>query len=72
MKPELFASTPLAQRDRILDMLACPACQSGLRLVQTEAAVSSIHCMNCQRRFPILDGIPILIAEAEERCVSAG
>jgi uncharacterized protein len=39
-------------------MLACPACQGDLRL-ESERVV----CERCGRRYPIVDGIPVLIAE---------
>ena len=42
----------------ILDQLACPACRGQLRL---EAAC--LACAACGRFYPIIDGIPVLIAE---------
>jgi uncharacterized protein len=48
---------------RLLDLMACPAChgavhQDGERIV----------CDDCGRRYPVRDGIPImLVEEAEER-----
>ncbi|HWG19296.1 MAG TPA: Trm112 family protein [Terracidiphilus sp.] len=43
----------------VLVLLACPACHGELRL---EAA--RLRCMQCGRVYPIVDGIPSLIAEA--------
>jgi uncharacterized protein YbaR (Trm112 family) len=42
----------------ILDQFACPACLGDLRLEE-----SSLVCAACARRYPIVDGIPVLIAE---------
>jgi uncharacterized protein len=42
----------------IVDQLACPACLSGLVMEE-----SRLICRGCCRVFPIVDGIPVLIAE---------
>jgi uncharacterized protein YbaR (Trm112 family) len=42
--------------------LACPVCQGVLRL--EEAAV---RCIACGRVYPIVDGIPVLIAERSKQ-----
>ncbi|MGA9061600.1 MAG: Trm112 family protein [Terracidiphilus sp.] len=41
--------------------LACPACHGDLRV---EAA--RLVCTSCGRAYPIVDGIPVLIAERAE------
>jgi uncharacterized protein YbaR (Trm112 family) len=41
-----------------LRWLACPACRQSL---QVEA--DSIRCVGCARRFPVVDGIPILLVD---------
>jgi uncharacterized protein YbaR (Trm112 family) len=38
--------------------LGCPACQQPLRLEQDQ-----IVCTACSRAYPIIDGIPVLIAD---------
>ena len=43
---------------RVAEMLACPACHRDLRL-EGECLV----CGGCGRRYPVVDGIPMLIAE---------
>ncbi len=43
----------------ILDQLACPACLFDLQLEKT-----ALTCSGCGRVYPILDGIPVLIAES--------
>ena len=46
----------------LLDILACPACKSEVRLEGDR-----IVCTKCGRRYPIRDGIPVmLVEEAEE------
>ena len=42
----------------VLDQLACPACLGELR---TE--VARLTCTDCMRVYPVVDGIPVLIAE---------
>ena len=47
--------------ESLLKILACPACRSA---VQEEGG--SILCQGCRRRYPIREGIPImLIQEAQ-------
>ena len=42
----------------VLDQLACPACLGALRLDEAH-----LVCAACGRAYPIVDGIPVLIAE---------
>jgi uncharacterized protein YbaR (Trm112 family) len=42
----------------VLELLACPACRASLS-VQEQRLV----CATCGRGYPIVDGIPVLIAE---------
>jgi hypothetical protein len=49
----------LAQED--LRLLACPVCHSALSL--EPAPPATIRCAACQRRYPIVDGIPILLPD---------
>jgi uncharacterized protein len=53
---------PVQFDPRILDRLACPACQGHLRLEQP-----TLVCEACGRIYPVVDGIPVLIAERAER-----
>ena len=46
---------------KVLSQLACPACFGDLR-VDSEWLV----CAGCGRRYPIVDGIPVLIVERAE------
>ncbi len=50
----------------ISDQLACPACLGDLRL-EGERLV----CASCARTYPIVDGIPVLIAGSEEMGTSS-
>ncbi len=46
----------------LLDILACPACKADVELKEEK-----IVCKNCKKKYPIREGIPImLIDEAEE------
>jgi uncharacterized protein len=42
----------------VLDRLACPACRGAFRYEQPR-----LICESCGRAYPIIDGIPVLIAE---------
>jgi uncharacterized protein YbaR (Trm112 family) len=42
----------------VLDRLACPACQGTMRYEPQQ-----LVCDSCARAYPIIDGIPVLIAE---------
>jgi len=46
-----------------LDLLVCPVCRGPLTL-----AGEVVTCTGCQRRYPIVDGLPVLIAS---RAISA-
>jgi hypothetical protein len=41
--------------------LACPACRTALALEQDK-----LCCAQCGRRYPIRDGVPILLLEEAE------
>ena len=40
-----------------LDKLVCPVCHAALSLTP-----ATIDCLGCRRRYPIVDGLPVLIA----------
>lgn len=40
-----------------LRLLACPACHAGLTLLDPE----TVLCTACERRYPIRDGLPVLL-----------
>jgi uncharacterized protein len=41
--------------------LACPVCRGNLRLISPR-----LICKSCGRAYPVVDGIPVLIAERAE------
>ncbi|MBI2104617.1 MAG: Trm112 family protein [Candidatus Omnitrophica bacterium] len=46
---------------KLLEILICPACKAEVKLEQDR-----LVCTRCGRRYPIRDGIPVmLIGEAE-------
>lgn len=45
----------------VLSQLACAACLSALRLDEAR-----LECTGCSRIYPIVDGIPVLIAASED------
>jgi hypothetical protein len=46
---------------RLLDLLACPACHGAVHQDDDR-----IVCGDCGRRYPIRDGIPIMLVEEAE------
>lgn len=56
-QPDFVAAFPLLQ-----DQLACPACHGALRL-QDDALL----CAGCARRYPIVEGIPVLVPAAAQQ-----
>ncbi len=47
--------------DELLKILACPACKADVILKDNK-----IVCIKCKRRYPIRDGIPIMLIEEAE------
>lgn len=45
----------------LLEILACPACKAEVRLEEER-----IVCTECKRRYPIRDGIPVMLIEEAE------
>lgn len=46
----------------LLDILACPACKSDVELKD-----GKIVCTKCKLKFPIKDGIPIMLVDEAEQ-----
>ncbi len=55
----------------LLDILACPACRAGLRL-EGDRLVCTGAATGCGLRFPIRDGIPILLVDEADRTDASG
>ena len=51
----------MAPLDGVLHILACPACHGPL----TEAE-QQLVCPACRLKFPVRDGIPVLLLDAAE------
>jgi uncharacterized protein YbaR (Trm112 family) len=45
----------------LLDILACPACRGDVELKEEK-----ICCKNCGRRYPVREGIPIMLVDEAE------
>jgi uncharacterized protein len=58
--------------ETVLRLLACPACHAGLALLnaQLDAQLNAqldaetVLCTGCGRRYPICDGLPVLLVPA--------
>ena len=48
--------------DALLAILSCPACQGDVALKDNK-----IVCTRCARRYPIKDGVPVLLADEAEK-----
>jgi len=47
--------------DELMKILVCPACKSGVRLEGDK-----IVCDKCGRRYPIRNGIPVMLIDEAE------
>ncbi len=45
----------------LLQILACPACRGEVRFQDEK-----IECINCRRKYPVKDGIPIMLIDEAE------
>ena len=45
----------------LLDVLACPLCKEPVKLEEEK-----LVCTKCGRRYPIRDGIPVMLVEEAE------
>jgi len=46
---------------KLLDIMACPVCKADVRLEEDK-----IVCTKCGRRYPIRDGIPVMLVDKAE------
>lgn len=49
--------------EELLEILACPACKTAVHL---DDAGEWIVCDRCGRRYPIRDGIPVMLVDEAE------
>lgn len=47
---------------KLLEILACPACKGDVKLEGEK-----IVCVKCGLKFPIKDGIPVMLVEEAEK-----
>jgi uncharacterized protein YbaR (Trm112 family) len=66
MRPLPPGGPPLFDKD-LLDILACPACRADVRL-----EADRIVCSACGRRYPVRDGIPIMLVDEAETPAAEG
>lgn len=53
----------------LLDILACPACKGALLSIDTE---NKLLCQPCGLKFPVREGIPVMLLEEAEKCGDVG
>jgi uncharacterized protein YbaR (Trm112 family) len=46
----------------LLDILACPACKAAIELKEEK-----IVCTQCGLKYPIKDGIPVMLVEEADK-----
>jgi len=46
----------------LLEILACPACKADVELTGEK-----IVCTKCGRKYPIVDGIPVMLVDKAEK-----
>ena len=49
---------------KLLEILACPACKTAVKLEGDR-----LVCAQCGRRYPVRDGIPVMLIEEAEPLV---
>jgi len=47
--------------EKLLEILACPACKADIKLQDQK-----IVCTECKRRYPVKDGIPVMLIDEAE------
>jgi uncharacterized protein YbaR (Trm112 family) len=48
----------------LLDILACPNCRGE---VDYDEAAQTIECRSCHYRYPVRDGIPVMLVDEAEK-----
>ncbi len=48
----------------LLDILCCPDCKGDVRYDQ---AAEKIICLKCGLKYPVRDGIPVMLVEEAEK-----
>jgi hypothetical protein len=50
--------------DQLLNKLVCPRCKG--EALQIAASAQQLECIHCQSRFPVNDGVPVLLIDEAE------
>ena len=50
----------MAISEELLDILACPACKTEVKLTPNE---QGLKCVSCHRVYPIRDDIPVMLID---------
>ncbi len=59
------ADKPYELSKTLLEILACPACMGKIEHVEAE---EKLVCLGeCKRRYPIRDGIPVMLIDEAEK-----
>ncbi len=60
----LNSETPHTLSKTLLDILACPACKGEIEYIEAQ---QKLVCLGaCKRRYPIRDGIPVMLIDEAE------
>jgi uncharacterized protein YbaR (Trm112 family) len=46
---------------KLLDILVCPVCKESVELKEDK-----LVCIKCRRKYPVRDGIPVMLEEEAE------
>lgn len=52
---------------RLLAVVACPACRADLRAEPDRSGATALVCTACGLRYPVVDGVPILLVDEAAR-----
>ena len=47
----------------LIDILVCPLCKVDVILVEYQSEKHGLKCKDCQRIYPIEDGIPVMLVD---------
>jgi uncharacterized protein YbaR (Trm112 family) len=56
MKEEIIAP-------ELIDILVCPLCKVEVVLIEYRSEKHGLKCKECQRIYPIEDGIPVMLVD---------
>ena len=54
----------MALSNELLDILVCPACRERVQLADDN---SGLVCVACRLKYPIQDGIPVMLVDEAEK-----